>query len=173
MPQSRTKPLLVVLIGVLGVTLAIPALSSARIKEKNRLFVLMNGDNEPSGGDTDGSGQGIVDLFPGRRRVCFNLSWSNIAEPVRDAHIHKGEAGAPGPVRVTLWGPDQSGGSAADCVPNVGRKLIRKLREDPREYYVNLHNDAFPDGAIRGQLMQNSLVCGGECWPEPPRPRGG
>jgi hypothetical protein len=173
MSQGRTKPLLVVLIAGLGAVLAMPTLSSARIKERNRLFVSMDGDNEPGGGDANGNGFGMVDLFPRRRQVCFNLSWSDIAEPVADAHIHKGVAGVSGDVKVPLWGPDQSGGNAAGCVPNVRRSLIENLRDHPRRFYVNLHNGDFPDGAIRGQLMQNAPVCGGTCWPEPPKPRGG
>jgi hypothetical protein len=49
---------------------------------------------------------------------------------------------------VALSGTD----SASGCVLGVNEELIKAIRHDPENYYVNIHSDVFPAGAVRGQL---------------------
>jgi hypothetical protein len=37
------------------------------------------------------------------------------------------------------------------CV-TADKDLIKDIRQNPENYYVNVHNAAFPGGAVRGQL---------------------
>jgi hypothetical protein len=69
------------------------------------------------------------------------------------AHIHKGAKGVAGPIVVPT---DQSSfnlprptSSGCEAIPSA---LSKKLRQNPSNYYVNVHNKPYPDGAIRGQL---------------------
>ena len=83
-----------------------------------------------------------------KTKVCYTLEVKRIA-PAKAAHIHLGLRGEAGPVVATLNPPTE--GSSSACV-EIPRALSLELIEHPARYYVNVHNDPFPDGAIRGQL---------------------
>ncbi|MES2718192.1 MAG: CHRD domain-containing protein [Pseudomonadota bacterium] len=79
----------------------------------------------------------------------------------RAAHIHRGVNGQNGPVVANLAWPQ--GGQSADCLNGLTqrarfaadvdpRTLIADILRNPQNYYVNVHNSAYPAGAIRGQL---------------------
>ncbi len=114
------------------------------------LSTTMSGAEEaPGPGDPDGSGFASITVNPGLGRVCFTLEVSGIA-PANAAHIHRAPVGAPGPVVVPLTAP--TSGTSSGCVDGVDRALTKDLIQNPSAYYVNVHNDGFQPGAIRGQL---------------------
>jgi len=102
----------------------------------------------PGPGDPDGTGTAEITVNPGQKRICYTLQASNIG-PATMAHIHVGQAGAAGRAAVAL-GPPVSGTSTG-CA-DVARSLALAILKNPTAYYVNVHNDEFPSGAIRGQL---------------------
>jgi CHRD domain len=107
----------------------------------------------PGPGDPDASGTAFITLNQGQGEVCFDLSWAGIDGTVTAAHIHVGTAGVAGPVVVTLFTGALAGtDSASGCVSGVSEELIKAIRQDPNNYYVNIHSDVFPAGAVRGQL---------------------
>jgi CHRD domain len=107
----------------------------------------------PGPGDADASGTALISLNQGQNEVCFDLSWAGIDGTVTAAHIHVGSAGVAGPVVVPLFAGAIAGtASASACVSGVDADLIKAIRQDPANYYVNIHSDVFPAGAIRGQL---------------------
>lgn len=113
-------------------------------------------------GDPDGSGDAAMRFRGGS--VDFALSWSKIDAPTR-GHVHIGAAGVNGGVDVPFFEkPDpavpggfvhQIPGSAAGVtgtVDGLDPALLASIAADPAGFYVNVHNDAFPAGAVRGQL---------------------
>jgi hypothetical protein len=107
----------------------------------------------PGPGDPDASGTAFITLNQGQGEVCFDLSWAGIDGTVTAAHIHVGPAGVAGDVVVGLFAGSLAGtGSASGCVAGVSEELIKDIRHDPANYYVNIHSDVFPAGAVRGQL---------------------
>lgn len=128
----------------------------------------LNGEKEVSSegekgvGDPNGRGEAVVRIRVDRQRACFSLSWRGIRAPSM-AHIHEGDADTAGPIVIALFMTGEEGAlgdqdlpetlnSAGGCATGVDRALLRQIRNNPRDFYVNIHNDEFPAGAIRGQL---------------------
>ena len=140
--------------GVLALVaaLTIPAADAAAPVQ---LSAQLKGNEEvPGPGDPNGKGEAFVNVKRKKRKVCFQLEFKKIGPPTA-GHIHKGAEGDAGPVKVLLF-EDPEGlpvpGAVEGCARDVKRRLIRKLAKRPAKFYVNLHNEEYPDGAIRGQL---------------------
>jgi hypothetical protein len=117
------------------------------------LTAMLNGEEEvPGPGDPDGSGFAKVAL--GKQEVCFQLEWEGIDAP-HAAHIHAAPTGVAGDIVVGFFMEETplpaSINQVGGCV-EADRDLIRDIRRHPDQYYVNIHNPAFPAGALRGQL---------------------
>ena len=112
------------------------------------LSTSLTGAAEVTPGDPDGRGQASLRVNPGTGEICYTLTVSNV-DPITGAHIHEAPAGSAGPVVVHLEPPTD--GSSSACT-TVDRTLARDIVKDPADYYVNVHNAAYPGGALRGQL---------------------
>ena len=102
----------------------------------------------PNPGDPDGTGSATLRVNAGQGRVCYTLTVANI-DAATAAHVHRGGPDAAGPPVVTLEAP--ADGSSEGCA-EVSRELAQELIRSPSGFYVNVHNAAFPPGAVRGQL---------------------
>jgi hypothetical protein len=109
--------------------------------------VTMTGAQEaPNPGDPDGTGIARITVDTDTNRICFVLTVSNIV-PATAAHIHVAPPGVAGPVVVPL--PAPTNGRSAGCVIDTDADAIAA---NPAFYYVNVHNNPFPGGAVRAQL---------------------
>lgn len=146
----KHKFMLLVGVGAVLTTLAIPAQAAAPVK----LTAKLKGSEEvPGPGDRNGRGEISMSVKRAQRTICFQLAFERIQDPTA-GHIHKGADGVSGPIKVTLFTDSAGipGPTAEGCVRRLGRKLLRRIARRPERFYVNLHNPEFPDGAIRGQL---------------------
>ena len=106
----------------------------------------MTGANEaPGPGDPDGFGMAV--FTQQGSATNYTILVRSIAAPTA-SHIHRGAPGVAGPVVITL----------ASSFPNnvgTGSFTASQAQSDefvsnPLNFYVNVHNAEFPDGAIRG-----------------------
>jgi hypothetical protein len=112
-------------------------------------FAVATGAAEvPGPGDTDGAGMAV---FTGG--IGGTLSYAalvqNIDAPTA-SHIHRGASTVAGPVVITLatsYPNNMATGTAA-----VNEALLEEVIGNPTGFYFNVHNAAFPGGAVRGQL---------------------
>jgi len=138
-------------IAVLAVLLTFGGFVAAQGQGGRTFSTTLTGAAEvPIPGDPDGSGEAIITLNQGRGLVCFQITVADIAAAT-SAHIHEGAVGVAGPVVVGLTPP--TSGFSSGCV-TADPDLIKDIRQNPENYYVNVHNAEFPGGALRGQLSK-------------------
>ena len=144
----------VVFTGVIVITC-----STAFAREpRGALFAVLSGGygvdaatGEAGAGDPNGHGSATV-IIVGSDTLCYGVT-VNLIDPSTAMHIHQAAAGINGPVVVPLTPPATGNpGASSDCISSLDEKLLRNIRNQPADFYVNVHNPAFPNGAVRGQL---------------------
>ena len=139
----RRLTLLAALVLAVLLIAAIPVWATPRAN----LEASLTGQKEvPGPGDPNGRGEADVTVY--KEKVCYELEVERI-KPATAAHIHRGGPNVAGDIVVELKAPTD--GSSEGCKA-ISKQLSKNLREHPWRYYVNVHNDPYPDGAIRGQL---------------------
>lgn len=108
----------------------------------------------PEGTNTIGSGTAHLRMNPEHQEICYMIRVSGIELPATAAHIHRGAMGVNGPIVVALTAPNAQG-VAVGCA-HATSDLITTITQHPADYYVNVHNARYPDGAVRGQISMCS-----------------
>ena len=153
--MHRRRGLLAVIVGAISIVLVFALVGGAAVGKKRKTVKLfapdMIGAVDVPPGDPDGSGEASFKLKKTKKRICFNISFQGIDNPT-DGHIHEGDPGVAGAIVVPLFtGTPGLPSPISDCV-KAKKSLIKQIAKHPGDFYVNLHNAAFPAGAIRGQL---------------------
>ena len=140
-------------LAVMGAAAANPVLEGGK-----RFTIELTGEAEvtaagvPNQGDLSATGTAHITINPGQSRVCWEITTGNFTAgttAIVGAHIHVAPATTTGPVVVPLTAA--LNGTASGCA-DVTRALADAIRKTPQNYYVNVHTNLFPPGAIRGQL---------------------
>src|SRR5262245_15520643 len=110
--------------------------------------VPLSGANEvPSGsGDPDGTGTATLTIDDATNSISWSITTNNIQLPIFLDHIHQGAAGVNGPV-VIDFNAQLVGGPIVDAD-------VANVLANPAGFYVNVHTNQFPGGAIRGQVPE-------------------
>jgi hypothetical protein len=157
-------------IGILCVitigTLA-PTLHVAAQKSEQKFTAKLSGKEEVPPNGSPSTGLAWVKIADDK--ILYKVNVTDM-DKVNAAHIHLAEAGKNGPVVLTLFkgGPtEQVNGTVAEAnvtASNLEGPLKGKDVTDLATAikngttYVNVHSTDFPDGEIRGQLLDESAV---------------
>lgn len=118
-----------------------------------RLAELTGAAEVPGPGETEGGGFAVVIGSDDPAEICYFYEFG-LPEPLEAAHIHEGAPDEAGPIVHPLQLPRPEGSTEITaCDQGVDEALVADIRDNPGDYYVNLHTATFPDGAIRGQLF--------------------
>ena len=135
-----------------AVALVVGSASLAAAADDNRVYVanLMGGNELPALGDLDAFGVATVTLVS-PVGICYSIVLQNAAAPTA-AHIHAGGGGTAGAVSLALPVPAAPLPTRfANCIA-APAALLTAIRNNPADFYVNVHTAAFAGGAARGQL---------------------
>jgi CHRD domain len=136
-----------VLLGAVGALLADQSAGG----EEEGFRASLNGDKEL--GEGDGNGRGTFTARFDGRQLCYTLRFSGLDDP-QAAHIHRGSSRRNGAIVIDLQPRFTDSGARNRCVTVSSSDLRRSIRNRPSNFYVNVHTERYPDGAIRGQLTE-------------------
>lgn len=100
------------------------------------------------GAGEDASGDFSAELDLAKGRMCYMLELEGL-DTFTAAHLHEAAIGKEGPPVLSL---QLLGEDGEDICVDVDPELLKKIARNKQRFYVNVHTEAFPAGAIRGQL---------------------
>jgi hypothetical protein len=144
---------------VLSAIAAVMTASGALADQKTATFTIqLSGAEEvcPTAPGTcggPGTGTATINIDRNARTLCYTITTSNVALPLAAAHVHAAPAGQAGPVVIPLFTqPVNAATVGPTCLTDLDKNLLKDIIRNPENYYVNVHNAPFPNGAVRGQL---------------------
>ncbi|KAG8926366.1 hypothetical protein FRC03_004325 [Tulasnella sp. 419] len=136
---------------------------------------VVNAKSEKSFGQEGGQGWFNYGIAADQDVICFNITIVGVQPPFKSpaltsTHIHQGEVGKAGPPRIAFpdpvaveghpgvlqsigckAGPFQTGIKVEGKDTGEGFK-VKQIEENPSGFFTDVHTEARPDGAVRGQL---------------------
>lgn len=145
-----------------GVASGSSDLGPSELGSGKQLVARLSGASEVPPTATTASGVANISIDTVTNQICWSITTGGFDPAVATdvpvaAHIHEGAVGTNGPVRVNLFPPLPLPNSSG-CTTDAAYAPL--IAANPAGFYVNIHNGAFPNGAIRGQLAnaQQSTV---------------
>ena len=137
--------------GIVGVVAVTPAAAFIATYTAN-----LAATNEVPPNATGYTGTAEITVNTTTFEVCVNAT-TNVpdTDPIILQHIHQAPAGVNGPIVIPF-------SSLNSCATATG-SLVANIVADPAGFYFNVHTQAFPAGALRGQLVLGPA-------PPPPAP---
>ena len=170
MIKTKTKTIGLIAFGILSILTigATPFLSQLNAQEAEQKFsAKLSGKDEVPSNESPSTGFAWVKVVGDK--ISYEVNVTDM-DKVNAAHIHLGEPGKNGPVVLTLFkgGPtEQVNGTVGEANvtasnfegPMKGKQvsdLVTAINNGIT--YVNVHTTDFPDGEIRGELMDSAKM---------------
>jgi hypothetical protein len=158
------RPSVVVLLAALAAVVAAASAAGAnRDATSNRAAglsyvaqVKLTGKAAKPRGEATGIGAVTICVDPAAGSISFGFEQLLLSTKPTAGHIHRGAAGANGPVVSPFDVPGPIDTLVGDVqwygTGKATRATIEELIAGPAKHYVNVHTKKFPNGAVRGQL---------------------
>jgi len=106
-----------------------------------------------------GWGNATVTFDAARQNITVTITVTNLGSPINNFHIHEAPAGVNGSIVVDIigLGGTFTNGTMSGTFP-ITAAVAQRMLQNPSNFYVNVHTQQFPAGAVRGQL---AYVSGG------------
>jgi hypothetical protein len=146
-----SRAVLVLTVAVAAIAATVLAAPSSFAGTVHQLTVSFSGEQVvPGPGDSDGAGGVFVSLGTKTGTLCFFADTANISTPLTGVHLHRGLRGQQGEAVVELHGPSTDP-DVSGCL-TLDREQVKDISRNSGNYYIDLHNEEFPNGALRAQL---------------------
>lgn len=125
------------------------AATSSTFEDAASRFAILTGDFEPNGGNAEAmNGGALLHRTSDPGAVCYDAF---VFLESTAAHIHRLSDKSAVIDLALLPGLF---GDPYGCTFGLDAALVRHVFENPEEYYINVHSEAFPKGEIAGELFQ-------------------
>lgn len=105
------------------------------------------------GKEAAGSGVADLEISSDRTKLCWDIrGLVGSVDDVTAMHVHSGSKGEEGPVVVEFISGNEGCTEVAAGGGLINESDLRDLAEGPTNFYVDVHSQRYPDGAVRGQL---------------------
>lgn len=137
---------------------------------------VVDGDGEPSPGQEGAAGDFMFWVNSDTDVICYDITLTGVSgdyeSPAATAtHIHDAAEGEAGPPRLAfpdpmpvgegprhssgcMTGPFEAGLEDDDGADHAEGFTLAELEADPAAFAADSHTEQYPDGVVRGQLMQ-------------------
>jgi len=112
----------------------------------------------PKPGPEGATGTASLVSYLDRVEICYEITINVLpsGDVVTAGHIHVGEEGVAGDIVLPLFAEPPAGDPISGCVQDFDVDLQNQLLANPAGYYVDIHTEAYPRGAVRGQIELTS-----------------
>lgn len=153
MIKSFRLLLTVVLMGVWALTTSANPAVAAEVVKFRLTLTDVNPVTGEATGDPDAAGTAVLKFYPNSGKLCYRIKVRGLEQPTEpapglgDGHIHFLPVGG---IAVDLKTDFRSVDGfyiATGCV-FVSEALMADILANPNNYYLNIHNEPFPSGAL-------------------------
>lgn len=128
-----------------------PALASTKnLRAKMTAEEVVDPAGQPSPGPAGAKGRTDLAIESRAGKVCYRLALEAVEDTPTGVHVHRGVKSAPGNVVIEL---NYAQNGNRGCV-NANSAVLSDIKEHPEQYYVDVHTDRHPNGAVRGQVSE-------------------